>query len=188
MIAEARGGGSMTPEYKKILKTLVADGKIELWEHTVVVGANWNEELKSWKVTTEPRMEMPTIDHVVYATGAAVDFGSIEAIQPLLKEFPIQLVAGMPCLTNDLMWNEEVPFFVTGRLAGLRVGPGAGNLEGARQGSERIAWKVGELLREMEVVADSSYGSGGEKEGEVDERRLGLGIQNQFEVLGICDE
>lgn len=45
------------------------------------------------------------------------------------------------------MWNDDVPLFVTGRLAGLRLGPGAPNLVGARIGAERIAWNVEDVLR-----------------------------------------
>lgn len=45
------------------------------------------------------------------------------------------------------MWNDEVPLFVTGRFAGLRLGPGAPNLVGARIGAERIAWNVEAVLK-----------------------------------------
>ncbi|KAG9738506.1 hypothetical protein KCU86_g9722, partial [Aureobasidium melanogenum] len=53
---------------------------------------------------------------------------------------------GLPALTDDLMWKENVPLFVTGRLAALRLGPGAGNLAGARSGAERIAWAIEDIL------------------------------------------
>lgn len=39
-----------------------------------------------------------------------------------------------------------MPLFATGRLAALRLGPGAPNLEGARLGAERIAWGLEEVL------------------------------------------
>lgn len=57
------------------------------------------------------------------------------------------------------------------------------------EGAERIAWKIGELLREWKASGDvaSGYHSGPEPE-EVDGRRLGLGIENQFEVLGLNEE
>jgi hypothetical protein len=130
-------------------------------------------------------MELPPVDHVIYSTGFAPDWNSISSIQPLLEKDPIKTVRGMLCLTNDLMRNDEVPFFVTGRLAGLRVGPGAGNLEGARQGSERITWKVAELMNDELCLSDSGYESDYEGEEVVDRRRLGLGIENQFNVLDI---
>lgn len=44
------------------------------------------------------------------------------------------------------MWKEDVPLFITGRLAALRLGPGAGNLAGARSGAERIAWAIEDIL------------------------------------------
>lgn len=55
----------------------------------------------------------------------------------------------MSCATNalsDLSWCPNVPLFVTGRLAGLRLGPGAANLSGARTGAERVAWAVQSVL------------------------------------------
>jgi hypothetical protein len=187
MMRDARGGGSITPEYKAILNKLVKERKVELVERTNVVGAEWDDDSLKWRLKTNPLVEdMPTIDHVVYATGIAADFNSVPAVKQLMEDVPVEMVGGMPCLTNDLMWSEEMPFFVTGRLAGLRLGPGAANLEGARQGAERVAWKVGDLLMEWKGSldeADSGYGN--EQDGEVDSRRLGLGRKNQFEVLGL---
>jgi hypothetical protein len=188
MLKEARGGGSITPEFKKVLLGLISKGLVELSEHTVVTGANWDERSQTWGVETILPMDLPRIDHIVYATGYAPDWKSIHFLKPLSSKFPIKTVGGMPCLTNDLMWNQEVPFFVTGRLAGLRIGPGAGNLEGGRQGSERIAWKVVEVLKEGVCQSDSGYGSDWDQGPDVDQRRLGLGIENQFGILGLdCD-
>lgn len=188
MLRDARGGGSVTPDFKRILLSLVAKGLVELREHTFVSGAEWDEKLQTWHVETDPPMELARIDHVIYATGYAPDWDRIALINPLSSEYPMKTVGGMPCLTNDLMWNEDVPFFVTGRLAGLRIGPGAGNLEGARQGSERVSWKIAELLKDGVCQSDSGYGSDWDQRDEVDRRRLGLGIENQFGILDLdCD-
>lgn len=62
------------------------------------------------------------------------------------QEHPVENINGLAKITNDLMWNEQVPMFLSGGLAGLRLGPGAANLVGARQGGERIAWKIDQLL------------------------------------------
>ena len=206
MVRDARGGGSITPEYHKILFSHKAKGSLSIHTETQVTGAVWDDKSRTWEVETDPKIEgLPRIDHVVYATGLQVDFKTISAIQPLLEQDEIKCVGGIPCLTDDLMWSEKVPFFVSGRLASLRLGPGAGNLEGARMGAERVAWKVGELLRQWEVRGgnvcedgdegpkavrwDSEYGSIGSGEKEVvDGRRLGLGIENQFSVLGLGDK
>lgn len=66
----------------------------------------------------------------------------------------------MPCLTQDLAWAKDVPLFVAGRLAGLRIGPDCGNLEGARVSAERISWAVEEILERRQdggSDADASY-------------------------------
>lgn len=197
MVRDARGGGSITPEYRKILQMHESKGRMSIYTEMQITGAVWDEGTRTWGIETSPKTEgLPRIDHVVYATGLQVDFKSIPAVQPLLEMDDVRCVGGMPCLTDDLMWNEEIPFFVTGRLASLRLGPGAGNLEGARMGAERVAWKVGELLREWKSVesvvvvdgmgkeeGDSGNGST-EEEGAVDSRRLGLGMENQFATLG----
>lgn len=184
MIKEARGGGSVNPEYKSLLVELGKRRQVVVCENTEVVGAVW--EGGKWRLETEPRVEgLVCVDHVVYATGVMADIERVPFMQDLIRERDIKTVGGMPCLTHDLMWDEDTPLFVTGRLAGLRLGPGAGNLEGARQGAERIAWKVGEILQEHVGRRDSGYGS--EVNGEVDMRRLGLGLNNQFAVFSDGD-
>lgn len=57
------------------------------------------------------------------------------------------------------MWAKDVPLFVARKLAGLRIGPDCGNLEGARLGAERIAWAVGGVL---ERGGSGGIGDGGE--------------------------
>lgn len=189
MMKEARGGGSITPEYKKILTALIKQGKVELKEYTNITGAEWDEETRVWKLETEPPIEGLFVDHVVYATGVPAKFEDVPALNCLQQAAPIKTVGGMPCLTSDLMWNEDMPFFFTGRLAGLRLGPGAGNLEGARQGAERVAWKVSELMRARGGSYDNEV-DGHQNEVDqhgVDCRRLGIGLENQFEILHDCN-
>ncbi|KAF5873899.1 putative fad binding domain protein [Botrytis fragariae] len=191
MYKEARNGGSVNSEYHHILKMHISKGQVSLHEHTNITSASWNTGSQSWKVETSPELlDLPAFDHVIYATGFEINFEKIEAVQPLIKRYGIETVGGFPCLTHDLSWSDEVPFFVTGRLASLRMGPASPNLEGARMGAERIAWKVGELLGRGEPDTkgerrDSGYSSiDGRIEG-VDFRRLGLGIENQFDVLDL---
>lgn len=62
------------------------------------------------------------------------------------------------------MWSDDVPLFVTGRLAGLRLGPGAPNLVGARVGAERIAWNVDDVLEKLGRRKGSKRKEGGESE------------------------
>lgn len=64
------------------------------------------------------------------------------------------------------MWKEDIPLFITGRLAALRLGPGAGNLAGARSGAERIAWAIEDILpreddrKEDDMAYNFKTGSG----------------------------
>lgn len=183
MMREARGGGSVNPEYGRILRGLKEEGRVTLWEWTEVAGAKEKDsrdgEPERWSLELQGkggRRDEIVVDHVVYATGIAADINRVEAVKPLLDDFPIETVGGMPCLTKELMWNEDIPFFVTGRLGGLRLGPAAPNLEGARLGAEFIAGKIASLMSGLDrsVPDDMS---------EVDMRRLGLGRQNQFDVL-----
>jgi hypothetical protein len=148
MIVQARNGGSMTPRYRKILDAHVASGKIALHTHTMLSSVSWDPSSKTWTCETSPcEIKIPPIDHIVFATGIQSDIRSIPFLQSMQQQYPIEYVGGLPCLNDDLMWDDDVPLFITGRLAGLRLGPGAPNLVGARIGAERIAWNVDDVLR-----------------------------------------
>lgn len=216
MIRDARGGGSVNPEYKGVLTDLIKKGKVHLHEHTTIMSATWDMPSSTWSIKTdnEDANEMlPKFDHVVYATGVNANIATVPFMQGIIRSRPLSMYGGLPTLTQDLMWDSECPVFITGRLAGLRLGPGAGNLEGARQGAERIAWKVSELLETFERNSvclvdgqddrtsrtqgwdkkrkeslDSGYESRRESDGDVDMRRLGLGGANQFGVLRLEHE
>jgi hypothetical protein len=168
MIVQARNGGSMTPRYRKILDAHVAHGKIALHTHTTLQSVSWKPSLKTWMCeASSPGIDLPPIDYIVFATGIQSDIRTITFLQTIQQQHPIEYVGGLPCLNEDLMWNDDVPLFVTGRLAGLRLGPGAPNLVGARVGAERIAWNVDEVLKKLgklhDGVEQSDGNSGNEK-------------------------
>ncbi|KAF2035821.1 FAD/NAD(P)-binding domain-containing protein [Setomelanomma holmii] len=146
----ARNGGSITPRYRKILDAHIASGRISLHTHTSLRSVAWDVQSKFWTpVTTSPKVTLPQIDYVVFATGIQSNITTLPFLQTLQQQHPIVTINGLPCLNDDLMWNNDVPLFVTGRLAGLRLGPGAPNLVGARIGAERIAWNVEEVLQKL---------------------------------------
>ncbi len=147
MVRDARNGGSITPIIHKVLQSHIRQGRVSLHTHTNITSQHWDPIHKTWTLETEPKIpDIPPIDYIYYATGISSDFSILPLVQKLLDKVDVPIKGGLPCLTDDLMLAENVPLFVTGRLAALRVGPGAGNLEGARAGAERIAWKVQELL------------------------------------------
>lgn len=148
MIAQARNGGSITPRYRKILDTHIASGKISLHTHTTLERVKWDAQSMTWvSVMVSTGLPMPPMDYIVFATGIQTDVKSIPFLQTLQQKHPLACIGGLPCINDDLMWNDSVPLFATGRLASLRLGPGAPNLIGARVGAERIAWNVEEMLQ-----------------------------------------
>ncbi|RKL36494.1 hypothetical protein BFJ70_g7424 [Fusarium oxysporum] len=142
MIKEARGGGSITPVFHKRLKKHLLTKKLELFTETSLVDAQFDAENGTWSVQTNPPIDMPAMDYMYFATGIQTDFSSLPYIQTILEKYPIEGRGGFPCINNDLMWNDDVPLFMMGRLAALRLGPAAPNLGGAQVGAERIAWAI----------------------------------------------
>lgn len=112
----------------------------------------WNPSTKQWSVkltsTYDPAPELPPIDYIYFATGIQTDHHTLPFLDTINRDYPIPSAGGFPCITDDMMWRPDLPLFVNGRLAALRLGPGAPNLIGARVGAERIVWSVQELLDE----------------------------------------
>lgn len=188
IIREARGGGSITPAFMKRLRPHIAQGRLQMFEHTVLSGACFEggpDGSGLWNIKTEPPIEgLPPMDYIYFATGIQSDVTTLPYLQNMLQDHPIQDLGGFPCLNEDLMWKDDVPLFVTGRLAALRLGPAAPNIGGARVGAERIA------LALDEVLSRTTSGGGGvflaEEETVVDEGRRdsGVGIFNYASGTG----
>ncbi|KAL8393857.1 hypothetical protein RB595_003564 [Gaeumannomyces hyphopodioides] len=195
LIREARSGGSMTPMYHKRLKAHMAAGRLELRTGTKVTAAEFDEESQTWTVTTEPApekgVEMPAFDFIYFATGIDADIGTLPFLQGLRRSHPIETQGGLPCLNDDLMWCDGVPLFVTGRFAGLRLGPFATNLGGVRTGAERISWAIEEVLEaRRRGGGDSGDGNdteSGLSEAEMDELDFVTGRNNMFRKLSIAE-
>lgn len=144
----------------------------------------------------EPETEMiEDVDFVICSTGSKLDFAresrsahldgptfltdrscptwptELPCVEPLLKSHPINLVHGLPVLTKDLQWNEDLPAFVMGAYAMLELGPGALNVHGTRYGSERVAHRLGELGFLREEVVDEGYGEEAEPHRQVGKGR-----------------
>lgn len=148
ILQAARGGGSITPAYRSVLQGHITQGRLSLHTNTVVASKVWDTDTKTWSIVTDPPIvDLPPIDFIYYATGSTADVNTVPLLQKIREKYPIESINGLPCLTHDLQWNDDVPLFVTGRYAGLRLGPWAANLEGARNGAERIAWRMEELFQ-----------------------------------------
>ncbi|KAL2796830.1 hypothetical protein BJX66DRAFT_123387 [Aspergillus keveii] len=179
MIKTARNGGSITPRYQKILREHAARRRVSIHTRTAIVSKEYCPVAKTWRLVTDPPIPgLPDIDYMYFATGMHMDVTELPMLQQMHQDYPIETIQGLPCLTDDLMWQADVPLFLTGRLAALRLGPGAPNLEGARLGAERIAWSM------EEVLGNAAFGKEETDEQEVDmSRECFCGLGNRYAGL-----
>ncbi|KAK7752023.1 hypothetical protein SLS62_005985 [Diatrype stigma] len=160
---QARNGGSITAPYKKVLDGHIASGRLNLRLHTTIAHKEWDPERKVWSVqlesgsgeggggedssqTQKQETTLPPIDHIYFATGVGSDFEQLPCLQSMQAQYPVASCNGFPCITENMAWRDDVPLFVNGRFAALQLGPGAPNLIGARQGADRIAWSIQDVL------------------------------------------
>jgi hypothetical protein len=147
LIQEARNGGSITPRFAKTLNKHIQQGRLSLHQHTLVNSQAYSTTTKSWTITTQPAIRsLPEFHHIYFATGSAIDVNSLPFLDNMHSKYPIDSIGGYPQVNDSLMWQDDVPLFVTGKLAALQLGPGAANLEGARFGAERVAWAIEERM------------------------------------------
>lgn len=146
MIQEARQGGSVNPEYYKITKKYEKAGRMDIYEESYYDPGEWSSAEGCWIRGTissaKGHVSVARPQYVYYATGSTPEVTKIDFLQSLLEVHPIETCSGLPCLTHDLQYSAEVPMYVTGRLAFLRLGPAGANLEGSRVGAERIAASI----------------------------------------------
>ncbi|KAG8626177.1 hypothetical protein KVT40_006578 [Elsinoe batatas] len=145
-IQAARNGGSITPRIQKVLKQYCERGRLFIHTNTTIKSRDFDTGRQQWDIQTEPATSLPPVDYIYFATGMPTDFQTLPYYQKLVKKYPIEGIGGLPCLTEDMAWCDEVPLFMIGKLASLRIGPGSANLAGARIGAERIAWSIQEKL------------------------------------------
>lgn len=179
----------MTPKFAKILRQHAAKDRLSIHTNTSVVGQSYCDESQTWTLTTEPPIvDMPQIDYVYFATGVQSNLHTIPMLQTMMEKFPIPAQCGLPALNDDLMWKDDVPLFVTGKLGALRLGPGAGNLEGARTGAERVAWAIEDILSQSMGKGQSGCELNHEPQDEVESQsyNYGAGKGSRFEVLMAC--
>ncbi|OTB00369.1 hypothetical protein M426DRAFT_66008 [Hypoxylon sp. CI-4A] len=155
-IKTARNGGSITPPYKKVLERHIASGKLTLLQNTTIKEKQWNPESKTWMVSlSDKNQSLPPIDHIYFATGVQSNFEALPFLHSMCCDYPVESCGGLPCITENMAWSDDVPLFFAGRLAALQLGPGAPNLIGARIGAERIAWSIQDILGTKESEDDT---------------------------------
>ncbi|GAA5899004.1 uncharacterized protein JCM6883_003507 [Sporobolomyces salmoneus] len=160
LIRQARDGGSVNPDFYKRLNRYVKSGQVELKTLSTVTDANYSVEAKKWSIrgetktrTTEDEVvtsstadwEVEGIDYVVCSTGSQLSLDSLPFLNSIRRDYPIEEVGGLPCVTEDLQWRKDLPLFVMGAFSMLELGPDALNLSGTRTGAERVGHRLGEL-------------------------------------------
>lgn len=189
MLREARGGGSITPRFAKVLQGHVQSGRIALHTSTTVQSQSYDPSSQTWELTTSPAIsELPLMDYIYFATGVQSDVSTLTFMQNITSNFPLETYDGLPTLTDDLAWRDDVPLFLAGKFAGLRLGPGAANLEGARAGAERIVLAIEKMLGsgEAKVRRDSGFEEEEASDGGSAER-YGAGLGSRYEWLSLDD-
>ena len=188
MINIARNGGSITPTYNKILKQHAHNDRVSVHPYTTITDYKYCPATQSWELRTDPPIaDLPLVDYVYFATGTRTDVNEMPLLKKIRQTYPIETRGGLPCLTDDLMWRDDVPLFVTGRLAQLRLGPGGPNLEGARLGAERIAWGLDDVLGGLRRENAHSQ-QDNEAHLSIRSKECFCGLGNRYAELGVEEE
>ncbi|PSK38721.1 hypothetical protein C7M61_002660 [Candidozyma pseudohaemuli] len=163
LILDARGGGSINPEYHMKINKHQAAKRLLLMKYTTMENGQFDENSQMWNMDLvtreegmEPKVTNVDADYVICATGILPDLHDLGFLDEIINDYPIDIVGGFPCLTDNLQWCEELPLYMVGKNASLRIGPTSANLDGARTGAERVGWKIQEDLVKEEKEADDT--------------------------------
>lgn len=201
IIRDARGGGSIPPAFWKKIQPHRERGQLKMFFETVLTEAHFEQSLQDqgglWRIKTEPPIEdLPAFDFIYFATGIQSDFAALPYLRNMLEDYPIKGFGGFPCLNEDLMWNDEVPLFVTGKLAALKIGPAGPNIGGARIGAERITLALDDFLSrsgpdgatKRAFFAEQETVVGGRRDSGIDMFNYASGTGSKYSSLGEVSE
>lgn len=152
MLKDCRGGGSVPAVYMKDVRHLEAGGRLR----RVVGNAKYTDTLSNGDDREQVLMEIndtiESYDSIIVACGLQPDCESNELCRNMLKKWPLPVIGGFPCVSEDLEWNKNL--FVVGGLSSLSVGPDAANLMGMRRSAQIVANTLGCRcwLREANVL------------------------------------
>ncbi|NNM67556.1 MAG: SidA/IucD/PvdA family monooxygenase [Spirochaetales bacterium] len=133
MILRARGRGAMTEEVRDLLAPYRRSGQL-VWKARCPV-SKLERSGRGWEVVCGRKTF--TAGKVWLCTGTQIDLHGLGFLERVLADYPADWVDGLPILEESCRWP-GVPLYLMGPLAGLRVGPVARNLPGARQAASRI--------------------------------------------------
>ncbi|KAM4630492.1 uncharacterized protein ACJ7VT_000191 [Polymixia lowei] len=138
MIRQARKGGAVTPEAYAHLQPFIEKGQVDVKTYCEVSEARWCYRNQVWNLSLSPGGSW-TGDRIWLATGCKLDINQDPLLSGVMKEFPIQVIDGWPCIPESLQWAPGCPLYLMGQYTALQVGPHAVNLAGGQAASMRIA-------------------------------------------------
>ncbi|XP_045554250.1 uncharacterized protein isoform X1 [Salmo salar] len=155
MIRQARKGGAVTPEAYAALQPYIQNGQLAVRAYCQVTEAKWCYESQVWRLSLcgQNGCETWTGDRIWLATGCKLDVNQDPMLSSVIKEFPIQVLDGWPCISESLQWAPGCPLYLMGQYTALQVGPHALNLAGGQAASARIAKDI--------IFQHSQSGDGG---------------------------
>ncbi|KAJ0001599.1 hypothetical protein NQD34_001395, partial [Periophthalmus magnuspinnatus] len=148
MIRQARKGGAVTPpEAYTHLQPFIQEGRVELRTYCEVNEARWCYRTQAWSLCLSTGGQWR--GHVIWlATGCKLDVKEDPLLRDVIREFPLQVLDGWPCVSESLQWAEGCPLYLMGQYTALQIGPHAVNLAGGQAASHRIAKHIRHQLRQ----------------------------------------
>ncbi|KAI9346111.1 hypothetical protein BDR26DRAFT_931989 [Obelidium mucronatum] len=141
ILRRAKNGGSITPEYMKLLKEYQSEKWLKVKENLQVRQVTWVQtsalNRPCWNVEFDDG-DVDCFDLIWLGTGARMDAEKEPCLAPILEKAPIKVVGGLPALNEELKWG-DLEFYMMSGYCALSLGPTAGNLIGGRIAADRIA-------------------------------------------------
>ncbi|XP_034077125.1 uncharacterized protein zgc:113276 [Gymnodraco acuticeps] len=157
MIRQARKGGAVTPEAYIHLQPFILSGRVDVKTYCQVSEASWCYRSQAWCLSLSTGAHWSG-DMIWLATGCKLDVKQDPLLSEVMKEFPVQVIDGWPCISESLKWTEGCPLYLMGQYTALQVGPHAVNLAGGQAASIRIAKDI--MRGQKQHHADASELSG----------------------------
>eukprot|EP00730_Choanoeca_flexa_P017296 TRINITY_DN8313_c0_g1_i1.p1 TRINITY_DN8313_c0_g1~~TRINITY_DN8313_c0_g1_i1.p1 ORF type:complete len:529 (+),score=97.67 TRINITY_DN8313_c0_g1_i1:38-1624(+) len=186
MIAQARGGPSISSDVLKRLRCQIEAKRMELCLGELKDVQQGDDD---WLATGHKMADGKGVDVevradvIILATGFNATVEGHPLLRQLSQRYNLQDHQGLPVLSNGLEWHAGL--HVMGSLAALGIGPDAGNLSGGRRAAATIGEViVGEMEAEYESRVVRPAAKQARKKGKAAKHRAGLG--NMFSVLDVA--
>ena len=143
IIQENRGEGSITPNIMDFIENAP---NVDIYPETLIQNIRQTDS-DNLQVETSCGL-IQDVYRIILATGHRFNLRSYGFIKTLLKQYPIDLICGLPKLDNNLQFHPIENLFGTGTVAQLQIGPASGNIAGANLAYERLRERLLKLLQQ----------------------------------------